>query len=365
MTDGIKELQLNHRRRQDFFEKNLKPTAASIQKQLFTWNAVYLLTQTWTRFLMLFVIGMVLFVFPKLMQVDSQLLTGYILILLYIRSMLVSIMAAVPALSRANVAFQKIEELGLRLKLSSSDEIVSSDMAELTQSWQSVELKNVTHTYYREKEDGDFELGPINLTFRPGEIVFLVGGNGSGKTTLAKLITGLYQQETGEIYLNGQQQVIPDRQEQYRQLFSVVFSDFQLFDDLLGLEIVETDTKVQDYLVKLQLDHKVKIVNGKLSTTALSRGQCQRLALLTAYLEDRPFYVFDEWASNQDPVFKEIFYTQFLPELKAKGKMILVISHDDKYFHLGDRLIKLDYGRIVEQTNLVSTSNRTLTTGSC
>ena len=313
---------------------------------------------------MLFVIGMVLFVFPKLMQVDSQLLTGYILILLYIRSMLVSIMAAVPALSRANVAFQKIEELGLRLKLSSSDETVSSEMAELTQSWQSVELKNVTHTYYREKEDGDFELGPINLTFRPGEIVFLVGGNGSGKTTLAKLLTGLYQPETGDIYLD-KQQVIPDIQEQYRQLFSVVFSDFQLFDDLLGLEIVETDTKVQDYLVKLQLDHKVKIVNGKLSTTALSRGQCQRLALLTAYLEDRPFYVFDEWASNQDPVFKGIFYTQVLPELKAKGKMILVISHDDKYFHLGDRLIKLDYGRIVEQTNLVSTSNRTLTTGSC
>ena len=142
--------------------------------------------------------------------------------------------------------------------------------------------------------------------------------------------------------------ITEEKVEWYRQLFSVVFSDFQLFDKLLGLESPKHDEKVKEYLVKLQLDHKVKIKDGNLSTTALSGGQRQRLALLTAYLEDRPVYIFDEWASSQDPIFRDVFYTQFLPELRAKGKAILAITHDDKYFDQCDRIIKLDYGQLVE-----------------
>lgn len=119
-----------------------------------------------------------------------------------------------------------------------------------------------------------------------------------------------------------------------------------MFERLLGLDNTHLDTQAQDYLRQLQLDHKVKVKNGKLSTTALSQGQRKRLTLLTAYLEDRPIYLFDEWAADQDPVFKEIFYTQFLPKLRDRGKTVLVISHDDHYFHLADRIVKLDYGKV-------------------
>jgi putative pyoverdin transport system ATP-binding/permease protein len=100
--------------------------------------------------------------------------------------------------------------------------------------------------------------------------------------------------------------------------------------------------------VHLQLDHKVSIKDGAFSTLELSQGQRKRLALLVAYLEDRPFYVFDEWAADQDPLFKDVFYRELLPELKAKGKTVLVITHDDRYFHLADRYIKLEYGQLVE-----------------
>jgi putative ATP-binding cassette transporter len=72
--------------------------------------------------------------------------------------------------------------------------------------------------------------------------------------------------------------------------------------------------------------------------------------MLTAYLEDRPIYLFDEWAADQDPVFKELFYREILPDLKAKGKTLIVISHDDRYFHLADRLIKLEDGRVSSET---------------
>ena len=91
--------------------------------------------------------------------------------------------------------------------------------------------------------------------------------------------------------------------------------------------------------MQLQLDHKVKVKDGALSTTELSQGQRKRLALLTAFLEDRALYVFDEWAADQDPVFKEIFYLEILPELKRRGKTVFVISHDDHYFHVADRVI--------------------------
>ncbi len=135
--------------------------------------------------------------------------------------------------------------------------------------------------------------------------------------------------------------------ELYRQLFSTVFADFYLFDRLLGLQLADVDSQAQTYLEQLQLTHKVSVQNGKLSTTALSQGQRKRLALLTAYLEDRPIYLFDEWAADQDPFFREIFYQQLLPELKQRGKALLVISHDNRYFQLADRLLKLDYGKII------------------
>lgn len=142
------------------------------------------------------------------------------------------------------------------------------------------------------------------------------------------------------------QSITDASREWYRQQFSVVFSDFYLFDRLLGLDDFDRDRQTQDYLEQLHLEHKVKINNGAFSTTALSQGQRKRLALLTAYLEDRAIYVFDEWASDQDPAFKKIFYMQLLPELRSRGKAIVVVSHDDRYFDQADRIVKLDYGKV-------------------
>jgi putative pyoverdin transport system ATP-binding/permease protein len=179
----------------------------------------------------------------------------------------------------------------------------------------------------------------------PGELIFITGGNGSGKTTLVKLLTGLYVPESGEIRLDGEA-VTDCNQVYYRRHFSVVFSDFYLFESLLGLQAPELDARARDYLVQLQLDQKVHVKDGKFSTVELSQGQRKRLALLTTYLEDRAIYVFDEWAADQDPFFKEVFYLKLLPELKAKGKTVLVISHDDRYYYVADRLIKLNYGQM-------------------
>ncbi len=104
----------------------------------------------------------------------------------------------------------------------------------------------------------------------------------------------------------------------------------------------------RDYLGRLGLDHKVQVDGGVLSTTSLSQGERKRLALLTAYLEDRPIYVLDEWAADQDPEFKSFYYTRLLPDLKSRGKAVLVITHDDRYFYVADRILKLAEGRLIE-----------------
>ncbi|WP_280501295.1 ATP-binding cassette domain-containing protein [Nocardia farcinica] len=196
-------------------------------------------------------------------------------------------------------------------------------------------------------EDDGFTLGPVDLVFEPGQITFVVGGNGSGKSTLAKLITGLYVPRTGTVSLNGEA-IDHQNIEWFRQHSSAIFTDFHLFEDYLGFDRPGIDEEVRHYLRELRLDDKVDVRNGTLTTIALSQGQRKRLALLTALLEDRPIYVFDEWAADQDPKFREVFYNEILDELKRRGKTVIVITHDDRYFDRADRLVKLEFGKVVE-----------------
>jgi putative pyoverdin transport system ATP-binding/permease protein len=343
ITEGIKELKLHQKRRQAFLSQELQSTAAARRRYRAAGLNIFAIATNWGQFLFFFTIGLLLFGLPQLAAINTSILSGYILTMTYLMLPLRSILEMLPNLSTASVALNKIEALGL--SLASQSEENSTAQNELNSSWKLLKLVAVTHSYRGEQEKHNFILGPINLVFYPGELVFIVGGNGSGKSTLAKLITGLYFPESGEIRIENKP-INKQNIEWYRQQFSVLFSDFYLFDSLLGLETPNLDTQVEKYLVQLQLDHKVQVNNGVLSTTALSQGQRKRLALLTAYLENRPIYLFDEWASDQDPVFKEIFYTQLLPELKNRGKTVLAISHDDRYFHLADRIIKLDYGQV-------------------
>jgi putative pyoverdin transport system ATP-binding/permease protein len=250
-----------------------------------------------------------------------------------------------PVISQASIALQKVDALGL--SLASQIESEEQKNTERLSFKKFLSFSEIIHNYSDEKGDQHFALGPVNITFYPGELIFIVGGNGSGKSTLAKLITGLYAPDVGSICIDGQN-ITSYNREDYRQLFSAVFSDFYLFESLLGINYVELDKQIQTILSRLQLTHKVQVEDGLFSTLDLSQGQRKRIALLTAYLEDRPVYLFDEWAADQDPFFRDIFYGELLPELKNRGKTIIVISHDDRYFHTADKLIKLEYGKIVE-----------------
>ena len=350
MTDGTKELKLHHQRREIFLKDVLHRSALALRRNSVVGMTIFIAGSSWGQLLSFILIGLLLFAAPELTNINKNIQTGYVIIILFMMAPLEIVMTILPTLGRSSVALAKVEAMGISLaKESKNDEFAIADPKP---SWRRLELLDVTHSYHNEQDNSSFRVGPLSVSFEPGEIVFMAGGNGSGKTTFAKLLTGLYVPENGEIRVDDRN-ITDATRESYRQYFSVIFSDFYVFESLLGLESPDLDEQAQSYLGQLQLDHKVKVENGKFSTTALSQGQRKRLALLTTYLEDRSFYVFDEWAADQDPLFKDIFYNDILLGLKARGKTVLVITHDNSYYHLADRLIKLENGQF--DNHLLST----------
>jgi putative ATP-binding cassette transporter len=274
---GTKELKLNRGRREAFLSQQLEPAAAGIQTYGLKANLISMAVSNWGQILFFIFIGLLLFVTPYLINIDRQNLVGYTLAVLFMITPLTMILNQVPAMERAYLAAERIEELGLTLTATKHEELTS--VANTNTAWRRLELIDVTHSYRQEGGTTDFQLGPINLTLSPGELIFLIGGNGSGKTTLIKLLMGLYEPESGEIRLDGKS-IAMTNQDDYRQHFSAVFYDFYLFERLFGVEAKDVDAEGQKYLDLLQLNNKLEIRNGHLSTIELSQGQRKRVALL-------------------------------------------------------------------------------------
>jgi len=336
---GNRELKLNRSRRQALVSGHLLPHLAEVRDKNSRGGALYALATSWAQSVTVLLIGMVLFVVPRFQAFEAHVLSGYALGIIQLIGAIGAILEALPAFRRAQIAMDKVEQLQLDLH---EKETPAPARSAASRAWSRLDLSGITYTVGRDK-DSPFQLGPIDLCLRPGEIVFITGGNGSGKTTLAKIIAGLYTPASGEIRIDGEP-IGEGDWDDYRQLFSVSFTDGHLFRPLLGLD----EERVREQLERFELRPWVHVADGAFSTTSLSQGQRKRLLLTVALVEDRPFYIFDEWTANQDPPFRERFYREFLPELKALGKAVVVITHDDRYDHVADSVIRLDNGTIRE-----------------
>jgi putative ATP-binding cassette transporter len=345
LTEGLKELKLHGPRREAFLVEEIAPATEMLSRSTLTGVKHHLVADTWSQMLFYGLLGGLLFLGPPAQSPGAERITGYILVTLYMMGPVWAVLESWPIFSRAQISVQKVRDLGLAL--GPGEAPLAEAAGTERNDWQRLSLDGVTFAYPADVDGHAFVLGPLDVTFERGELVFLVGGNGSGKSTLMKVLTGLYRPQAGSIRLDGKP-LGRGEQEWYCGQFSAVFSDFYLFDRLLGLDRPGLDAQAHHYLVELELEDKLRIADGVLSTTALSQGQRRRLALLAAFLEDRAVYVFDEWAADQDPHYREIFYKQLLPRLRARGKTVLVISHDDRYYGLGDRVVKFEYGKLVQ-----------------
>ncbi|WP_235811852.1 cyclic peptide export ABC transporter, partial [Pseudomonas syringae] len=279
-----------------------------------------------------------------------------VLAVLYIMGPLSLLVGAMPVLAAGRVACTRLAEFGFAINDPHPEPVAVEapkvHLLEHKKTWGSIELKGVRMHYQDPHAGSGFSLGPIDLTVQAGELIYIVGGNGCGKSTLAKVLCGLYIPQGGEVLLDGVA-ISDESRSEYRDLFSAVFSDFHLFNRLIGPDEEDGNPELASkYLETLGLADKIKIEGLGYSTLkALSYGQQKRLALVCAYMEDRPVYVLDEWAADQDPPFKKFFYEELLPDLKRRGKTVLIITHDDQYFQLADRIIKLADGHIVSDIN--------------
>lgn len=342
---GVKELKMHRNRRDSFVQSAITRCVGQVRKLNTSALRIYAMANGWAQVLIFIVLGLLVFIGPAITTVKSPTIISFCLAVLYLIGPLEGIMNATPLIGRATIAMKNIECFDLALA-NEHPEIVDHDSPPEAH-WARIELREVSYVYENPQEGVTFTLGPINLTFAPGEIVFITGGNGSGKTTLAKIISGLYTPVKGQIIWD--HQIIAEHSRgRYRQLFSTVFSDFFLFDELFGITCPSRDEKATEYLREFRLAKAVKIHNGHISTTDLSQGQRKRLALLVALLEARPIYLLDEWAAEQDSDFREYFYSHLLNTLRSLGRTVIVITHDAKYLEHADRLVRIEDGRIAE-----------------
>ncbi|MED1724569.1 cyclic peptide export ABC transporter [Brevibacillus parabrevis] len=344
MVGGFKELYLGRSQRQAFaehMEQSCRDYRHKRSAGQFKFVNVYLMGEL----LFVVVIGTVAFLFPLFFpSIQKQMLISYVFVFLYMTGPVHGILNAVPELIRIKISWKRLN--GLLDSLSAKTRKDEAGMADLiTQDFDTLTARQVQFRYQND-EGEEFSLGPVDFACRKGEIVFIVGGNGSGKSTFAKLITGLYEQDQGDFFVNGRQVNADQRCE----FFSVIFSDFYLFDKLYGLDYESKREEIQKHLEVLRIADKVDVdQSGRFSTTKLSTGQRKRLALMLSQVKDRPISLFDEWAADQDPEYRQFFYECLLPEMKKQGKCIIAITHDDRYFELADQVIKMESGRIVDR----------------
>ncbi|MFJ6510713.1 cyclic peptide export ABC transporter [Streptomyces sp. NPDC091406] len=341
VTRGVKELKLDRERRDAVIEGGIRKTGGLLVRDTTRGVALYTIAGSWGQLLFLASIGVMLFAGPRF-GIGAEELTGFTLAVLYINTPLVTVLNLVPALGRAATALNSLNALDLG---DESGLRAPSPRPGGTANRAGLRLHGAVFRYGSEEEGAGFEVGPVDAEFEPGTITFLVGGNGSGKTTLAKMVCGLYPPSGGEISLNGEA-VSRTGIETVRQNVAGVFTDSYLFRTLPAHP--NADDEANRLLTHLGMGGKVTVRDGEFSTITLSTGQRKRLALVSALLSERPVLLFDEWAADQDPEFREFFYTEVLPTLREQGRTVVAITHDDRYFEVADQVLKLERGKVVE-----------------
>lgn len=344
IIDGAKELRLNQRKSDDvlaLYRKESQSVEVLMNRSGDHWADMLLLGS----FATYLILGIVAFLFPDMIGGHQLMVFQLIPVLLFCMGPLTKLVASWPMFILADVGLRSILSIDRRLSESAGP---SPDDARAEaprfRDFGQISLTEATFRHRDPRGNTAFTVGPLDLTLTRGEITFLIGGNGGGKSTVARLIAGLYPLDAGTISVDQMPVSGPDIGG-FRELFSAIFADFHLFDRLYGLEDVDPH-EVNRLIDELGLTGKVRFEDGRFTQLALSTGQRKRLALIAALLEDRPIYIFDEWSAEQDPRFREYFYGSLLPRMRARGKTVVAVTHDDRYWHLADRVVKMELGRV-------------------
>lgn len=353
LLEGFKEVKLNQKREKALLE-DVEQLSFEAEAARMSANQHLAMSYVVTQASFYITIAMMVFLLPIF---DPTTFIGVVVSVttaaIFITGPINVIISVIPTYtnSQASLLFvRKMDET-----LDSAKELNSQQVNELD-TLQRLSFDNLSYQFESNGQEG-FAVGPVNLDINAGDIVFFTGGNGSGKSTLIKAMLGLYAINSGTIKYNDKVIDVDDLAS-YRNCFSAIFSDYHLFKQLYGIEQLD-EGEAQELLKLFELDDKTTLEDGAFSTQHLSTGQRKRLALIVAILEDRPVIVLDEWAADQDPTYRKVFYREILPRLKAKGTTILAITHDEQYFDLCDHRYHLVDGKIASQHSKEASSRST------
>jgi putative pyoverdin transport system ATP-binding/permease protein len=344
LIGGFKEVQFGRRRRRDIRE-HIEQAAetmrsASISASNLRSDGLYL-----SDGILFAVLTGIVYTRHLYAEIDIKTMAAIVAAVMFLWGPFMNFMRGIMPYIQSNLALDEIAKLEAKLEIAASE---GPRRQAAEDPWKgritSIETRQLEYAYPAENDGEKFHIKPSSFRIDAGEVLFIVGGNGSGKSTLLKVLTGLYAPTAGELLVDGIV-VRPENVASYRDMISAIFSDFHLFAKLYGLAGVEEEA-VHRLITRMRLDGQTAFVNRRFTKLDLSTGQKKRVAMIVALLEARPICVFDEWAADQDPEFRKYFYEELLPALRQEGKMVLVVSHDDRYFHHADRVLTMEYGTV-------------------
>ena len=213
---------------------------------------------------------------------------------------------------------------------------------------------------FRYPGSSTWALRHVNIKFRIGRRMAVVGENGSGKTTFIKLLCRLYDPQEGHILLNG----IDIRKYNYRDymgLFSVVFQDFQLLAQPLGENVAGARNydrdRAQKALVDAGFGDRLASMPAGLDTMLykefaedgvdVSGGEAQKIAIARALYKDAPFIILDEPTAALDPIAEAEIYAKFNDI--AGDKTAVYISHRLSSCKFCDEIAVFDHGQVIQR----------------
>jgi putative ATP-binding cassette transporter len=337
---GFKELKVNLKRRLNLMNDHLSPNRENAKELDFKVNYVFLSINLISQYGLYLVIGLILFLLPEIGFLKREDLISYVVIVLFISGPINNLINMQNVYTRFIVSNNRIKKFLEDFNNNETECIVNTDLIE----FDNLRFKSINFEYENDKFEKSFEVGPINLSIKKGEIVFIVGENGSGKSTFINILTGLYKPSNGEIYLNDN--AISSNIE-LQNFIAAIFTDNHIFSRNYDNYVLENNLIYQELLKTMELDKVILDDKEESARRSFSKGQSKRLSMILALLENKPILVLDEWAADQDPHFRKYFYENVLPKLKKEGKTIIAVTHDDAYFKHADRIIKFDYGQII------------------
>lgn len=350
VLDGFKELKINREKTDDLYGNYMRQVSEEAWRNNVSTDISNVNLQLYAQLYFYILMASVVFLLPQLSSLTADKIMSITTIIFFIMGPIVVIIDTVPSMARANVAIDFLHQLESQLNV--AQESVSSGQRAFVSPdyFNRISISQLYFSYPNTDQGRPFSVGPFSLNLNRGELVFIRGGNGSGKSTILKLVTGLYEPSSGAIIVDNKT-IGNDLLIDYRSLFSIIFTDFHLFDRFYGQQNVDVEM-VNEYLILMGLEKKTGFKNGRFTNINLSTGQKKRLALVIALLEDKAIYVFDEVAADQDPEFRQFFYDVILQKLKEKQKTVIVVTHDEKYFTHCDRLLVVDMGQLREEENV-------------